>query len=174
MDSKVCVYVHHHGYFTPHPNVKYVGGEVDLIEDFDTDLLCFRDLDEFAASYKYDPSDLVYFKNDGRTFKSGLRLLFDDNTVREMVEISRPLGRIDLYVDHYELDEVIDGPQRQTGENEAAENEGGEDEPAENEGGEDKFSDESHPSDPEYDVETETDDSDEDSLYDEFGSQVSF
>lgn len=111
MDSKVSVYIHHHGDFTPHPNVKYVGGEVDVINDFDTDLLSFRDLDEFVAKYKYDPNDLVYFKNDGRTSKSGTRLLFDDNTVREKVEIHGTLGRIDLYVDHYELEEVIDCPQ---------------------------------------------------------------
>ena len=101
----------------------------------------------------------MYFKNDGRSFKSGTRLLFDDNTVREMVEIHRPLGRIDLYVDHYELEEVIDCPQRQVGEDEAADNERGED----------GLSDDSDPSDPEYDVETESDESEEDSLYDEFG-----
>ena len=51
----MSVYIHHHDDFTPHLNVKYVGGEVDVIYYFDTDLLSFRDLDEFAAKYKYDP-----------------------------------------------------------------------------------------------------------------------
>ncbi|KAL8112935.1 hypothetical protein AgCh_020304 [Apium graveolens] len=86
--SKVHLYIHHHGDFTPIPNVKYVGGEVDVLEDFDTDLLSFRHLDEFAGKFR---------------------------------------------------------------------------------GGEKQCSDDSDQSDPEYDVETESSESDEDSLYNEFG-----
>ncbi|KAL8144883.1 hypothetical protein AgCh_003185 [Apium graveolens] len=120
--SKVHLYIYHHGDFTPIPNSKYVGGEVDVLEDFDTDLLSFRHLDEFAGKFRYHPSELVYFKTDGKTWENGTRLLFDDNSVREMVEIHRGLGRIDL-----------------------------------------------DQSDPEYDVETESSEFDEDSLYNEFG-----
>lgn len=113
MDSFVTIRIHHHGEFGPEPNPKYIGGEVEEINRFDTDLLSFRDLDMFAVKYHYSPSDLVYFKKDGTTFENAIILLYDEKTVREMVNIHRPLGLrvIDLYVDHYELYEVIDLPQ---------------------------------------------------------------
>lgn len=41
-----------------------------------------------------------------------MRFLFDDKTVREMVDIHKPNGEIDLYVDHYDLDKVIDASER--------------------------------------------------------------
>ncbi|KAL1808584.1 hypothetical protein ACET3Z_025574 [Daucus carota] len=42
--------------------------------------------------------------------EDGVKLMYDDSTVREMIEIHRTLGRLDLFVDHYEIDEVIDLP----------------------------------------------------------------
>lgn len=157
MDSLVTICIHHYGDFGPEPNPKYIGGEVEVINGFDNDLLSFRDLDDFAVKCHYSLSDLVYFKNDGTTFENGVRLLFDDNTAREVVDIHKPLWRrvIDLYIDHYKLDEVIDLPQGDRVSQEA------------NEGNVE--SDYSDFDDPGYDVETESDESEDESLYDSFG-----
>lgn len=38
----------------------------------------------------------MYFKNDGRSFESGMRLLYDDINVRDMIDIHKPVGHIDL------------------------------------------------------------------------------
>lgn len=48
MSTYVTICLQHHGDFTTGPNMNYVGGMVELIPDFDTDLLCFRDLEDFA------------------------------------------------------------------------------------------------------------------------------
>ena len=76
MDSKVSVHVHHHGDFTPHPNVKYVGAEVDVIEDFDTDLLCFRDMEEFAANLIWNKNKKLdkNKQNNMKTIKADITL----------------------------------------------------------------------------------------------------
>ena len=108
MESLISIYVHHHGELSHVPKVEYKGGKVDFILGFDTDVFSFRDLDDFAEKYGYSPTDLVYFQTSGMSIEGGVKLLYDDNTVREMVDIHKPLGRIDLYVDHYEFDEVID------------------------------------------------------------------
>ena len=102
--------MHHHGELVHDPVIEYKGGKVDVIPGFDTDLFSFRDLDDFAEKFGYSPSDLVYFKSKGMCIEDGVKLLYDDSTVREMIEIHRPLGRLDLFVDHYEIDEVIDLP----------------------------------------------------------------
>ncbi|KAL8155488.1 hypothetical protein AgCh_000758 [Apium graveolens] len=146
MDSSVTIYIHHHGDFEHKPKPKYVGGVVEVIPGFDSDLFSFRDLDDFAVKCGYAKSDLVYFKNDGLTFESGMRLLYDDSTVRAMVDIHKPIGKINLYIDHYDVDEVIDN-QGDENENQAGENEYG------------------YEGD---DVETESDESEDEKGYDSF------
>ena len=42
------LYLYHHGNFSPPPSVKYMGGKVEVIHDFDSDTLSFRDLEEFT------------------------------------------------------------------------------------------------------------------------------
>ncbi|XP_074365144.1 uncharacterized protein LOC141706232 [Apium graveolens] len=181
MDSSVTIYIHHHGDFEHKPKPKYVGGDVEVIPGFDPDLFLFRDLDDFAVKCGYAKSDLVYFKNDGLTFESGMRLLYDDSTVRAMVDIHKPIGKINLYIDHYDVDEVIDN-QEDENDNEGGEygnkgreneNQGGENGIQGGEDGNEGSGDDSDPDDPEYgyegdDVETESDESEDEKGYDSF------
>lgn len=94
------VYVHHHGRFALLPHCDYVGGLIDVVKDVDPDLFSFRDLEDYAKDFDYDIDDRVYFKNDGRTFKEGIRLVWDDASIIDLVTISATNGRMDLYVDH--------------------------------------------------------------------------
>lgn len=48
MNTCVSLHIHHHGKFTELPKCDYIGGWVDVIEKYDTDLSCFRDLDDWA------------------------------------------------------------------------------------------------------------------------------
>lgn len=105
MYSLVTINLHHHEHFG-------LCCQREVITEVDTYIFTFRDLDDFAIKYAYNFTDLVQFKNDGVTFESGMRFLFDDKTVREMVDIHKPNGEIDLYVDHYDLDKVIDASER--------------------------------------------------------------
>ena len=97
--STTTLYLHQHGDFTPPPNVRYIGGKVEVISDFDCDTLSFRDLEEFANKYSYDSDSLVYFKCDGHSFSQGTRLVYNDVSVRELIELCKPYGKIELYVD---------------------------------------------------------------------------
>ncbi|KAL8099046.1 hypothetical protein AgCh_031661 [Apium graveolens] len=105
------LYLHHHGDFTSPPTITYVGGKIEVITEFDSDLMSFRDLEDFAQKYDYDVNSLVYFKCDGFSFSEGIRVIYDDGSVRDLVDLSKPYGRIDLYVDHFNLDDLIDVPQ---------------------------------------------------------------
>lgn len=72
--SNVTLDVHHHGDFTSGPNLKYIGGRVEENRDFDTDLLCFRDFDDFAKKCEYDLNCIVCYKTIGLNFRQGLGL----------------------------------------------------------------------------------------------------
>lgn len=67
-------------------------------------------MEEFVEKYSYNPGSIVYFKSDEKSFKNGLRVLYDDDTVREMVELHKLHGKISLFVDHFELDNLVDMP----------------------------------------------------------------
>lgn len=92
MESFVSLFVHHHGELIHAPIIEYKGGLVDVIHGFDTDLFSFKDLDEFAEKYGYSPTDLVYYKSKGMCIEDGVKLLYDDSSVREMIEFHKPPG----------------------------------------------------------------------------------
>lgn len=101
--SKVNVYVQHHGSFDS-SNV-YTGGVINVVE-LDPDEFSFRDLQDFATNYKYDiETTIVYFKTNGLDFTDGVSVVYDDASVRKLVDVCMPYGRIQLYVDHF-LDDI--------------------------------------------------------------------
>ncbi|KAL1816134.1 hypothetical protein ACET3Z_018708 [Daucus carota] len=139
MSTTTTLYQHHNGDFTTPPNVKYIGGKTEIIKDFDCDTFSFRDLEEFAEKYAYDvASSLVNFKCDGFSFEK----------------------------DHFDLDEVIDGPN----EGEGKKFDCGD--PVEaNMRGTDEFSDDSDECGPEYRRSSETEESEDESFVPyEYGS----
>ena len=58
--------------------------------------------------YDYDENALVYFKCDGHSFNQGTRVVYDDISVRDLVALFKPHGKIELYIDHFNLDELVD------------------------------------------------------------------
>ena len=106
--GRIDVHVHHRGYFVHPPNgiVQYVGGKVDeLVED--TEKMCFADLEHYSVAFGYDTgSSLVYFQNDGHSFDNNVRVLYNDDGIKEMIEICKPFGCINLFVDHFDLEDL--------------------------------------------------------------------
>lgn len=108
MSTLINIVVYHDGQFAPHPNCDYIGGKSGIVENVDIDLLSFWDLEDWAAMFGYSPQSLLYFKNNGHDFSSGMRLVYDDSSIRYMVEVCKPYGKIDVYVDSSLTDEAIE------------------------------------------------------------------
>lgn len=108
MKSEVNLFVYHHGDFSGDAlNCQHYGGIIDMIPEFDTDLLSFRDLEDFARDYNYNHNSLVYYQYDGHSFAKGVILLCDDDSVRKLVCRCLSYGEIHLFVDHLNLDPLI-------------------------------------------------------------------
>lgn len=106
--GKIDVFVHHHGYFAhpPKGTIQYVGGKIDQVFE-DTERMRFSDLEDYAVAFDYDRGNsLVYFQCDGHSFEKNVRVLYDDDMVKEMIQLCEPFGRIDLFVDHFDLEEL--------------------------------------------------------------------
>ena len=103
MDSRVLIHLHHHGDFTSETfkgNANYVGGKVDIMENVDTKKLTMLTIQSYSMKYKYSRTDFVYFQTDGHSFRRGIRLVYDDDSLSNMIEVSLPYKRINLFVDH--------------------------------------------------------------------------
>ena len=99
MSTRANVYIHHHGNLDI-TKPSYHGGKVDTI-NLDTNEFSFRDLEDFSKKFDYDLIALVYYKTNGHDFSDGMKIMYDDESVREVVNVSMPYGKIDLYIDHY-------------------------------------------------------------------------
>ena len=87
MGSRVKICVHHHG-------------TTDIIEDVDTSKLCMLHLLKYSEKFKYSKYDFLYFQTDGHSFEKGVRLLYDQNTLDDMLKVCKPYNLINIYVDH--------------------------------------------------------------------------
>lgn len=102
------VYVHHNGYFAHPPNgtIQYVGGVVHQLME-ETDDMRFGDLEHYAVCFDYERSNyLAYFQCDGHSFEKNVRALYDDDSIREMIEICLPYRSINLFIDHFDLEDL--------------------------------------------------------------------
>lgn len=72
--------------------------------------MSFRDFEKFTAKYSYDVNALIYFKCDNRSFKNVTRYIYDDKPILDLIAIHKPYDWMDLYVDHFEFDDLIDVP----------------------------------------------------------------
>lgn len=98
MSTRVHVYIHHHSDLDIiKPSDR--GSKVDIV-NLDTYEFTFCDLKEFSKEFDYDSSALVYFKLIGHNFSDGMKIMCDDESVREVVDVSKPYDKIDIYIDH--------------------------------------------------------------------------
>lgn len=89
MFTTIFIPMHHHGDFIQEifkDNGNYVGETVDIIDDVDTDEISVLDLKDYAVKYDYSKTDFYYFQCDGKSIKKCIRLLYDDDSVRELIE----------------------------------------------------------------------------------------
>ncbi|KAK1383511.1 hypothetical protein POM88_021246 [Heracleum sosnowskyi] len=97
------------GFFAYPPNepVQYVGGVFNHFVDIETDDMRFSDLDHYAVAFDYNMSNfLVYFQCDGHFFEKNVRVLYVDESIREMVDICLSYGSIHLYINHFDLEDL--------------------------------------------------------------------
>ncbi|XVE60564.1 hypothetical protein DITRI_Ditri05aG0138800 [Diplodiscus trichospermus] len=93
--------LHVGGRFVTDPNLRYQGGSIHFIEE-DLDRICYYDLcdivkkglefNNVARIYYYDPNS--------SSFNESLRLIFDDMSTIEMLNIGVKYRVIDMYVEH--------------------------------------------------------------------------
>lgn len=110
MLTRVSIHLHQYGKFSLNSfkgKHGYVGVAVDIINDVDTDTLTVFNFEGYTLKYGYYTTDFVYFLCDGRSFKSGLRLPYDDNSVRNMVDLSLLYKKLKINVDNqHKLDDI--------------------------------------------------------------------
>lgn len=92
--------VHHGGHFVWNPQVAYVGGKVDYVDEFDPARLSLFDIrDEYYKMLAGTGAIDLYFRWPGYTLDMGLTLINGDADVLKMLEMYRGLTVIVIYVE---------------------------------------------------------------------------
>ena len=85
-------------------NFVYVGGEVDVINDFDPDYLCYSDiLKRYQKTLGYPTVKNMFILEPGRSLVNGLFLVHDDVTIRQFLSYINKhswVREIEFYADH--------------------------------------------------------------------------
>ena len=62
VDKTVIFEVHYGGELTRHPTWKYLGGELDVMDPIDEDLVCFFDIEDMLKVYGYvKTKDVIFY-----------------------------------------------------------------------------------------------------------------
>lgn len=65
-----------------------------------TDLISILDLEEYAGKFNYAKTNLLYFQIDRFIFIKRIRLCYDDESVRKMINVCIPYKEIKLFIDN--------------------------------------------------------------------------
>ena len=93
--------VQHNGNFEWNPSLKYVGGEVSTMANFDLDLLSHFEIQDICAEAGGPINSRIYYLIPGGNLEQGLRLINLDDDVTYMCELHAkwPTNEIALYVE---------------------------------------------------------------------------
>ncbi|KAK9031802.1 hypothetical protein V6N11_056090 [Hibiscus sabdariffa] len=100
----------HGGKFVSSPKFDYVDWKIDRLQ-VDPDRLCYWDIIRNVSAFGYlKKSKFVYYRIPAVTFNTAaLVLVHDDDTVREVIEILKKKGSVDLYVACLEEVDTVNG-----------------------------------------------------------------
>ncbi|KAK2973851.1 hypothetical protein RJ640_003259 [Escallonia rubra] len=103
----ISLKIHHGGYFTGVPNMEWKGGVVDVLDGMDVDLMSYWELVGIIGDLGLPSSSLMYYQVPGLDFRSGLRLITDDNGVMSMLEYYKSTDMVPFYVERVNPLQVI-------------------------------------------------------------------
>ncbi|GMY29893.1 hypothetical protein FCV25MIE_25135 [Fagus crenata] len=108
VDKTVTFEVHYGGELTRHPTWKYLGGELDVIDPIDEDLVCFFDIEDMLKVYGYvKTKDVIFYKKPELEIEDGAFVtITNDKQVKNMLDIFEHYPTIKIYIGHHGLMDV--------------------------------------------------------------------
>ncbi|GMJ06008.1 hypothetical protein HRI_004270000 [Hibiscus trionum] len=90
----------HGGRFQTNPRFEYVNGAIENFQ-VDPDKLCLWDILDNVELLGYGQHQFIYYRIPNLEFNcDGLVFIHNDVTVREVIELLRTKGTVDIYIDH--------------------------------------------------------------------------
>ena len=107
MDDLFSIFVHHGGYFTENPKT-YVGGEVDVVDNYDLDKWSKVEIEGICRDFGYTSvSRLWYTMPSMDQERANFHLVIDDHDAMNMTELVKGHKEIHVYVEHPIDDHIL-------------------------------------------------------------------
>ena len=113
MDRRVNINFHFGGQWAMNPNLQYLGGDVDVVPNFDPDYMCYEDiLFRYKNGLGFINVKNIFVRKPGKDLEKGLYLVNDDDSIRRtLYYISKYswVSELDFYA-QCEIDEPMFAP----------------------------------------------------------------
>ena len=107
MDDLFSLSVHHGGYFTDNPR-KYMGGKVDVVENYDPDRWSKTKIDGICKHFGYTSMSRLYYKIPGKDQeRANFHLIVDDHDAMFMTNLVMGHEEIHVFVEHSVDDPIL-------------------------------------------------------------------
>ena len=106
MDELFSMSVHHGGYFIENPR-KYVGGKVDVVDNYDSDRWSKVEIEGICRDFGYTSVSKLWYKMlDMNQERENFHLVVDDHDAMFMKTLVKGHEEIHVYVEHL-VDDLI-------------------------------------------------------------------
>ena len=100
MDDLFSISVHHGGYFNENPKT-YVGGKVDIVDNWDPDKWSKVEIEGICRDFGYTSVSRIWYTMPGMDQdRANFHLVVDDHDAMYMTELVKGHEEIHVYVEH--------------------------------------------------------------------------
>lgn len=115
MADKITMIIHHGGKFTESfglcRNVykHYLGGKVSEFTNIDVDFLSYFEISDYVKKdLGYNGLCKLYYKSIMKSMSTGLKLLYNDDQINDLIAETEGTKAINIYVDHLDDEQTLE------------------------------------------------------------------
>uniref|UniRef100_A0A0D3FRX6 PB1-like domain-containing protein n=1 Tax=Oryza barthii TaxID=65489 RepID=A0A0D3FRX6_9ORYZ len=98
----IRIKMHHGGSFSKEGELCYVGGQVSIFRNCDSERLSYFCLVDMAKDVGFNAGDELFYAIPGYNLENGIDKLHDDHSVRKMLSYTKKSKSAKLYIKHLE------------------------------------------------------------------------
>uniref|UniRef100_A0A0E0DA16 PB1-like domain-containing protein n=1 Tax=Oryza meridionalis TaxID=40149 RepID=A0A0E0DA16_9ORYZ len=98
----IRIKMHHGGSFSKEGELCYVGGQVSIFRNCDSERLSYFCLVDMAKDVGFNAGDELFYAIPGYNLENGIDKLHDDHSVRKMLNYTKKSKSAELYIKHLE------------------------------------------------------------------------
>lgn len=98
----ISIKIHHGGSFSKEGQLCYVGGQVSIFRNCDSERMSYFCLVDMAKDVGFKGGDELFYAIPGYSLENGIDKLHDDHSLRKMLNFAKKGKSMEIYIKHLE------------------------------------------------------------------------